>query len=148
VRFCRWIGLFSFLALAIAPGNSAILEQTIGSMRVEVHGTGPAAEETILVKVDGAWKPALSADSTPLRIRTQTGSKTCVLRRASPIDHGLLLAGDCEVGEFEQRIVLSAAEEDVLDVSTRLELHHGITVNSVEDRYDFMPARWHAPCDL
>jgi hypothetical protein len=53
----------------------------------------------------------------------------------------LLLAGDCEVGEFEQRIVLSAAEEDVLDVSTRLKLHQGTTVNSVEDRYDFMPER-------
>jgi hypothetical protein len=144
VRFRRWMGLFSFLALAIARGNSATLEQTNGTMRVEVHGTGPAAEETILVKVDGAWKPALAADSTPLRIQTPIGSKTCVLRRASPIDRGLLLAGDCEVGEFEQRIVLSAAEEDVLDVSTRLKLREGTTVNSVEDRYNFMPER-HSP---
>jgi hypothetical protein len=141
VRFRRSTGLLSFLALAIVPGYPAILEQANGTVCVEVRGTGPEAEETILVKVDGAWKPALSADSTPLRIRTQTGSKTCVLRRASPIDHGLLLAGDCEVGEFEQRIVLSAAEEDVLDVSTRLNLRHGTTVNSVEDRYDFMPER-------
>jgi hypothetical protein len=141
VRFRRWIALFSFLVLTIAPGHSATLEQTNGTLRLEVHGTGPEAEEIILVKVDGAWKPALSATSSPLRIRTQTGSKTCALRRMSPIDHGLLLAGDCEVGEFEQRIVLSAAEEDVLDISTRLTLHHGTTVTSVEDRYDFMPER-------
>jgi hypothetical protein len=43
-------------------------------------------------------------------------------------------------GKFEQRIVLPV-EDDVLNVSTRLKLQHGVTINSVEDRYDFMPER-------
>lgn len=79
--------------------------------------------------------------SSPLRVRTQAGSKTCILRQALAIDHGLPLTSDCEVGEFEQRIVLSAAEQDVLNISTRLTLHYGISINSVEDRYNFIPER-------
>jgi hypothetical protein len=43
-------------------------------------------------------------------------------------------------GKFEQRIVLPV-EDDVLNVSTRLKLQLGVNINSVEDRYDFMPER-------
>jgi hypothetical protein len=47
---------------AIVPGYSATVEQTNGAMRVEVQDAGSEAVETIFVKVDGAWTPALSAD--------------------------------------------------------------------------------------
>jgi hypothetical protein len=133
------------LALLFGLGTahlySATLERASGTMRVEVNGTGPDAEETIFVKVGASWVPALSVTSSALHIRTSAGTKVCTLSRVSQIEDGLLLAGDCGVGEFEQRIAFSTEEEDVLAVSTKLTLQHGVSVNSVEDRYDFVPKR-------
>jgi hypothetical protein len=140
VMLHRWLVLCLVFAPGTAPLYSATLEHANGTVRVEVRGTGPEPQETVLVKVGDVWKPALSVASSALRIKTASGMKTCVLAQVSPIEHGLLLTGDCEVGKFEQRIVLPV-EEDVLNVSTRLKLQHGVTINSVEDRYDFMPER-------
>jgi hypothetical protein len=64
----------------------------------------------------------------------------CPIGHAVSIDSGLLIGGDCEVGKFEQRIVLTD-NRDVLNVSTRVTLNDGASVRSVEDRYEFMPPR-------
>jgi hypothetical protein len=133
--------LSAIVFLGFSSACAATLQQPKGTLRVEVHGAGVQAEETIFVNTADGWKPALSATASPLRVRTPAGEETCVLRQTSLIDHGLLLAGDCHTGEYEQHIVLSAEEKDVLDVTTRLTLHHRTTVTSVEDRYDFMPER-------
>src|ERR1700760_4269561 len=110
---------------------SATLERTNSAMRVQVQGTGSDAEEMIFVKVGASWEPALSVTSSALHIRTSTGTSVCTLAHVSRTEDGLLLAGACGIGEFEQRIALSIEEEDVLAVSTKLMLRKGVTVNSV-----------------
>jgi hypothetical protein len=134
------LSLAFFFGLMTAPLYSATLQRADSSVRVEVHGTGAEAEETILVKAGDTWRPALSVASSAVRVRTSAQAYNCTLAEVSQIERGLVLAGDCGAGKFEQRIVLST-EEDVLNVSTRLTLQHGIAVRSVEDRYDFAPAR-------
>jgi hypothetical protein len=87
----RWIFLFLLFAPGTGPLYSATLDHANGTVRVEVRGTGPEAQETVLVKVGDVWKPALSVASSALRIKTASGMKTCVLAQVSPIEHGLLL---------------------------------------------------------
>lgn len=134
------LSLAFFFGLMIAPLYSATLQRADSSVRVEVRGVGSTAEETILVKAGDTWRPAMSVTSSAVRVRTSAGTYSCTLAEVSQIERGLVLAGDCGAGKFEQRVVLSS-EEDVLNVSTRLMLQHGVAVRSVEDRYDFAPAR-------
>lgn len=136
----RWLAVIAGAALCISPLHAATLEAGNGNIRVEVSASGPSSEEVISLKNGDAWTPALSAESSSVWVRTATGPKPCVLGRASEIQHGLLLTGDCGVGQFEQRIVFSA-EDDVLHVSTRLTLNPDAVVHSVEDRYSFLPSR-------
>jgi hypothetical protein len=137
----RWAGPLFLFALGISPTFAVTLEQPQGKLRVEVHGDGAGAEETIAVRMGGVWTPALSVAASPVRIKTPAREETCALRQASPIERGLLLTGECTAGGYEQRIVLSPDESDVLDVTTRVTLHHDAAITSVEDRYYFMPER-------
>lgn len=136
----RWSTVVIFAALCVPHLSAATLDAKHGTIRVEINGSGPTAEETILVKIGDAWIPALSAASSSIRVQAATEARRCVVLNAAQIARGLLLTGDCDIGQFEQRVVLST-EEDVLNVSTRLALKAGAIVHSVEDRYDFMPAR-------
>lgn len=138
--FCRWLTATALGIVCLPHLHGAVLDGRNEAIRLEVTGSGAAAVETILVKVGGSWLPALSAQSSPVRIKTASETKECILLKATPIEHGLALAGDCGIGQFEQRITLSS-EDDALNVSTRLILNAGDRVNSVEDRYDFMPER-------
>jgi hypothetical protein len=113
---------------------------THGAIRVEIDNSGPAAGETILLRVGDSWIPALSAASSPVRVEASGATTACTLTAASEIERGFLLTGSCGVGKFEQRIVLGL-EDDVLDVSTRLTVPTDIAVHSVEDRYEFMPEK-------
>ena len=108
-------------------------------VQVVVAGAGASRNESLQIKVDGRWVPALAAASA-VRVRTEAGMQVCALASATPIERGLLLTGDCGVGGFEQRVLLSS-ENDVLQVSTRVTLKEGVVVRSVEDRYDFLPER-------
>lgn len=126
--------------LCAAHLHAASLVSPRGTLRVEVNGSGSTAEETIFVKIGADWTPALSATRSPVRLKTKGEAATCELRQVTPIPRGLLFTGECGAGKYQQRIVLSS-EDDMLDVSTRLTLNPGTTVQSVEDRYDFMPAR-------
>ncbi len=94
-------------------------------------------------KVGDAWTPVLDA-SALIHVQTDTGAHICVLGRVIPIEHGLLLTGDCStLGTFEQRFILSP-ENDVVEVATRFKLAKGVperSLHSVEDRYDFLPPR-------
>jgi hypothetical protein len=106
------------------------------ALRVEVQGN----QATILIKSGESWKPALSASGSAVLVRTTDGFHRCSLGQASVIEHGLLFTGDCPVGKFEQRVLLSD-EPDVLRVWTRLTLRHDADIRSIEDRWDFMPPR-------
>ena len=135
-----WAMLLLF-ALSVSPCHAVTMEQPNGTLRVEVRGVGVEAGEIISIKVGAVWQAALLATTSPVRIKSPAGEEICVLRKASQIEHGLLLTGECKSGEYQQWIVASPDEKDVIDVSTRVTLHHGAAVNSIEDRYDFLPER-------
>lgn len=136
----RWLILLLAFG-SCSPNVSAVsLESIHRSTKVEIHGSGEAAEELIYVKVAGSWIPALSASLSPIRVEVPGKIERCLLVSASVLDRDLLLTGDCGIGTFEQRIVF-APEDDLLEVSTRLTLRPGTEIQSVEDRYDFMPER-------
>lgn len=136
----RLLAAFVLAACCIPNIGAASLESGNGAMRVEVSGAGRDATETISVLIGDQWMPALSAQSSSIRVQTGSDAENCVLHDVAQIEHGLLLTGDCGVGQFSQRIML-ADEDDVLNISTRLTLAPKAVVHSVEDRYDFMPAR-------
>lgn len=110
------------------------------SVRFEVQGTGPSAEETVSIQVEGAWKPALSTAGSALILRTTDHTYRCAVDKVAQIPDGLLLSGDCEIGTFEQR-VLATQEADVLEVRTRVKLPAKVNILSAEDRYSFVPPR-------
>lgn len=136
----RWLAAIASAVLCVPQFHAEARKAGGEAIRVEMTGSGSASKEIISLKIGDTWTPALSASSSSVQVRTATGLKTCVLSKASEIERGLLLIGDCGVGQFEQRIILSA-EEDVLNVSTRLTLNPDATVHSVEDRYSFLPPR-------
>lgn len=139
--FRKWLALVTFAGFSVPCLCAASVESPADNVaKVEVHGSGATAQEIIFAKIGSDWTPALSATSSPVRVKTNDGAKVCTLQETTPIERGLLLTGDCGIGKYEQRIVVSE-EDDVLNVSTRLTLNPGATIQSVEDRYDFMPAR-------
>jgi len=91
------------------------------------------------LKVNGAWQPALSAASS-IHVRTDAGMRTCPITAVIPVPNGLQLSGDCGIGTFEQRVSLTS-EADVFNVTTRVKVNDGITLISIEDRYDFLPTK-------
>ncbi|HVW76154.1 MAG TPA: hypothetical protein VHB45_00975 [Alloacidobacterium sp.] len=138
MRLHHLAGLFF---TAVAPCiSAATLDSPQSNIRVDVHGSGPSAEETIFVRTSNGWAPALAATSSAVRVTTATETTTCTLQNVSPIPEGLLLTGDCGIGQYEQRI-LHSSEADLLHVDTRLRLKPGTAIRSMEDRYDFMPER-------
>jgi len=145
MRFSFPIGsIAALLAFACVPALA--IEVSNGTIRLEVNVAGASSVETISIKQGNAWVQVLSATSSAVHIRIGEEMRTCVLKKATPIDHGILLSGDCGVlgadkeGTFNQRIVLTA-EDDVLNVTTQFKMARSPSVNSVEDRYDFLPAK-------
>ncbi|HZY64250.1 MAG TPA: hypothetical protein VFE38_17160 [Edaphobacter sp.] len=128
----------TLVALSAPHLCATSFEAPHGAVRVEVRGSGSSAEEIFLAKAGNSWIPALSATSSTIHVKTATGTQVCVLLAASPIERGLLLTGDCGIGQFEQRVVQSA-ESDILNVSTRLTIKANADVRSVEDRYTLSP---------
>lgn len=98
-----------------------------------------AAHEVFSVKIDGTWKPALSATSL-LHVVSATGAEDCPISKAELTEGTLVISGNCSVGPFVQRITLTN-EHDIVNVSTRLQVNKGATVRSVEDRLNFLPPR-------
>ena len=113
---------------------------TNDTIRVIVDVSSSKRKETMLVKTGESWVEALTVQSSSVRVRTDTGMQACEIMNVTRTEHGLLLHGDCGVGTFEQRVDISS-EKGVLYVSTKLNVKHNVVINSVEDRYDFAPAR-------
>ena len=136
----RRSSLLCLSCAVLCAAHSLCASELLSGPKVQVKAAAGSAPNVVLsIKVDGAWVAALDGLAS-VHVRTESGMKACSLGKVEPIENGLLLSGDCGAGAFEQRIRLTS-ESDVLDVSTRLTLHPGAAVDSVEDRYDFLPAR-------
>jgi hypothetical protein len=128
----------AFICLGIA--GTIVHAQKLGGPDVQIEAyTTPAAHQVFSVKIDGAWHPVLSAASL-VHVVTAPGAEDCPISKVELVDGSLVFSGTCSVGTFVQRITLTT-EHDVVDVSTRLELHRHVSVRSVEDRYEFLPPR-------
>lgn len=129
----------AFICLAAWSASVAHAQQLRGSAIQIDADSAHATREIFSIKVDGAWQPVL-ATASPVHLVTSAGMEACSIAKVDLIEGALVFAGNCSVGAFVQRINLTA-ESDVVDVSTRLKLKDGASVNSVEDRYDFLPPR-------
>jgi hypothetical protein len=134
--------VLSSLALsAFRLGATTRLEATNGAIRLEVDDANQG--EVISLKENGAWVPVLTSSASATRVITAEAPNavhSCVIDGVSRVTEGLSLHGDCSVGTFEERILLTA-EPDVLEFEMRFKPKTGAKVLSVEDRYDFAPGR-------
>lgn len=119
------------------------LEAANGAIRIDVNSGSSEASEVVSIKEKDRWIPVLSSAASATRViasGTPNIVHSCSFDKVSRIPKGLSLHGDCSVGEFEERILLTS-EPDVLSVEMRFVPGEGIKIGSVEDRYDFVPGR-------
>ncbi|WP_155987570.1 hypothetical protein [Pseudacidobacterium ailaaui] len=128
------------LLLPLSNAAAALLENHQHTLRVEIQGTGPDAEETISIKTGHGWTPALSVTGSSMLIHAQAGAQRCAIKTVLPVENGLLVTGNCGLSGFEQHIMLTP-DEDTLAISSRIALGPGASLRSVEDRYRFVPER-------
>ena len=122
---------------------STRLEATNGAIRFGVDATNPTQNETVSFKENGVWVPALLSTTSATRVvseGTPDVVHSCTIDGVSTIPGGLILRGDCSVGVFEERVLLTS-EPDVLAVEMKFAPKAGVRIRSVEDRYDFAPGR-------
>ncbi len=112
---------------------------TTSAYRVSFNTSGDLLEESLSIHTAAGWVPTLSA-APALRVQTPSGLEHCGITSAEPIPQGLLVKGSCYVGSFEQRLT-TTADVDRLEVATRMTVKQGATINSIEDRYNFLPPR-------
>jgi hypothetical protein len=133
--------LISALTLSASQLGATTLESPNGSLRLEVNSEGSEAHERISIKESGSWTPALSAASAATRVTTADNSvHPCSITQVSRVAGGLTLQGDCSIGSFEQRILLTS-EPDVFLVEVKFVSKPDVKIRAVEDRYDFAPGR-------
>jgi rhamnogalacturonyl hydrolase YesR len=130
--------LAALAMLGLTSGFAQAAMQTVNSPALRVQVDTESRQELLSIRIDGAWAPVLSASSSVF-VRTPDGMRNCVITGADPVESGLRIRGDCGIGTFDQDLCLNS-EEDVLDVSTHLQLTADSTLLSVEDRYNFLPA--------
>ncbi len=114
------------------------LEAANGVIRIDVDSGSPTASEVVSIKEKDHWIPVLSSAASATRViasGTPDVVHACSIDKVSRIPAGLSLHGDCAVGEFEERILLTS-EPDVLSVEMRFVPRDGVKLRSVEDRYD------------
>ena len=145
-RRIKMRGWALIIALAILSAPIVYGTESLAgdSVKVLVYESAGMTLETMSIKDIGIWVPVLEADSS-VYVRTGAGMQQCPLTGAQAVDRGLILTGDCPVGTFQQRVMLTD-ERDVFDVTTQLKVKDSMTVHSVEDRYEFVPPR-HATVD-
>jgi hypothetical protein len=133
-----------FLALSVCHVRAITrLQAPNGRIRLDIGKGNSAAAETISIGAGNSWTPALSSSRSVTRvisIGTPNQLHVCSIDSVSQIRRGLLLRGDCSVGRFEQRVLLTQ-EPDVLKVEMKFVENPGVKILSVEDRYNFAPGR-------
>ncbi len=129
--------LAAYICLLVGGWHAQGAPLKLMGQKLQVQVDGASGQETLSVNVDGAWQAALSAASS-VYVQTDAGKRTCAIKDVVAVERGLLIHGDCGIGSFEQRISLTT-EEDVVDVTTRLNLNENVAIGAVEDRYNFLP---------
>jgi hypothetical protein len=128
----------AFTALVVMP--SALAQIVTGpGIQLSLEATGPTRHLIMSIRSGAQWLPALAADH-PLYLRTAAGMEPCAITAAKPVPGGLTVYGTCSVGTFEQHFTFGD-DPDVLDVSTLFTPQPNADILSVEDRFDFVPAR-------
>lgn len=127
------------IGLCAGGVRAAAAPQELTGPALRIQADAQSGREVLSIMLDGRWQPVLSAVAA---VHVEAGGvmRACVLREVAPDGNGLRLRGDCGVGSFEQRVSLTT-ESDVLDVTTRLDVNKGVSLVSVEDRYDFLPEK-------
>jgi hypothetical protein len=140
------------VGLALICGDSLIssaapasLVSASGAIRFEISGSGSSVRQVISIKTRAGWEGALSANESAVRLISSDpkAPELCSISSYTDIQspQGLLLRGDCSVfGSFERRLTV-ASDPDVIDVSLRFAVKPGAKILSLEDRYNFSPAR-------
>lgn len=135
--------VFTVFCLSLVAMQAASLETRGGLLRVEVTKTDTGTAESIRIKSGGAWILALSARGSATRVITadNPGKPTiCKISAVSEKPSVILTRAECDAGTLERRIS-ATSEPDVVDVSVRFVPKLGARIHSVEDRYEFAPAR-------
>ena len=109
------------------------------SYRVTVVPSGDQLREVLAIHTAGGWVDTLAANPA-IRVQDQAGPVRCAAETVEPVSHGLLVKGRCASGQFEQRLT-TTADADRLQVVTRFIAQPGVTLRSIEDRYDYLPPR-------
>ncbi|MDI3256100.1 MAG: hypothetical protein QJR10_15170, partial [Bacillota bacterium] len=76
------------LLLPLSNAAAALLENHQHTLRVEIQGTGPDAEETISIKTGHGWTPALSVTGSSILIHAQAGAQRCAIKTVLPVENG------------------------------------------------------------
>jgi hypothetical protein len=129
----------------ISSAGAASLVSPSSTIRFEISGSGPTVKQVISIKTHAGWESALSASGSGVRLISSNpkAPELCSISSYSDMQspQGLLLRGDCGAfGTFERRLTMSS-DPDVIDISFRFAVKRGAKVLSLEDRYDFSPAR-------
>ncbi len=129
-----------FFAFSVCAVGATTLEAPDSQIRLQVSS---GAGEVISIEQHGAWIPALTSPAAVTRViaaGTPDSTHACRIDSLSEISGGMIVQGECGIGSFEQRILLTH-EPDVLAVLLKFRPGPGIKIRSVEDRYNFAPGR-------
>jgi len=136
------------VALLVAAAGLALEAASLTSasvtLRIDIVQTGSGTDESIRIKSAGVWLPVLSVSQSATRVITAgapdhlRGCRTGGAANATPSQ--ILVLADCEAGELERTISVSA-EPDVFDIRVRFVPNAGVALRSVEDRYEFVPRK-------
>ena len=128
----RIIGVALIGTACVSVAHAQLPEIHTASYRVEFREKASGIEELLSVRQGANWIETLSG-APALLVQTATGASPCRVQQVFAIASGVLVEGKCQAGSFEQRL-LTSADADRLEVSTRFTAARGVDVRSVEDR--------------
>jgi hypothetical protein len=113
------------------------------TLRVEIAQTGKDIRERVLIKDGGKWADALATGTATRVLAGNPGElQKCTVqsieRKSNP--ERIVVHSDCGKGSLERTLALSP-EVDVVNVDVRFRPSENADIHSVEDRYDFLPAK-------
>ena len=114
-------------------------------MRIQLQDVKGAKQLELSVRAGAEWVGALATRHSAY-VATAEGLQPCAITGAKPHASGLTVLGNCEGGTFEQQLTFGD-DPDVVEVSMVFTSAPGADIRSVEDRYDFVPARHSAVDD-
>ena len=124
--------------------GAATLKSRDGSLQLEVLRTGAGLKEIVSVKNAGGRVPVLQASDTETRLTSAANGAVpqhCKTASVSAESKSAIVTRvECEAGLLTRRISLGS-QPDVLEVHVSFQPYDGKKLRSIEDRYQFVPAR-------